>query len=44
MMAKADVFGLFFLRDLAMIKGRPIINTIESSFNVPVDVLDVKDF
>ena len=42
LMAEADVFGLVFLRELATIKGRPIINIIASSFNIPVDVLGVK--
>ena len=42
--AEADVFGIVFLRDLATIKGRSLINIISSSFNVPVTVLGVKDF
>ena len=40
---RADVFGIVFLGDLTTIKGRPLINTIASSFNVPVAVLGVKD-
>ena len=40
--AQADVFFIFFFRYLATIKGRPIINIIASSLNVPVDVLGVK--
>ena len=42
LMAEADVFGLIFLRDLSTIKGRSLINIIESSFNVPVAVLGMK--
>ena len=37
-MVEADVIGLVLLRDLATIKGRPLINIISSSFNVPVAV------
>ena len=44
LMAEADVFGLVFLRYLSTIKVIPLINIIESSFNVPVAVLDVKDY
>ena len=44
MMVEAKVFGLVFLGDLDTIKGRPLINIIASSFNVPVAVLGVKDF
>ena len=43
MMDEADVFGLVFLGDLAKIKGRPLINIIVSSFNVPVNVLGVEN-
>ena len=43
-MARADVFGLVSLVDLTMIKGLPLINSIASSSNVPVDVLVVKYF
>ena len=42
MMDEADVFGLVFLGDLAMIKGRPLIKIVAYSFNVHVDVLGVK--
>ena len=44
MMAEVDIFGLVFLGDLDMTKGRPIINIIASSSNVPVAVLGVKYF
>ena len=44
MMAKADVFGLVFLRDLARIKKFPLIKIIVSSFNVPEAILRVKYF
>ena len=40
--AEADIFCLVFLGDLATIKGSPIINIIESSFNIPVALLGVK--
>ena len=43
LMDEADVFGPVFLRDSSTIKGRPLINIIASSFNVPVAVLGVKD-
>ena len=44
LMDEADVFGPVFLRDSSTIKGRPLINIIASSFNVPVAVLGVKDW
>ena len=42
LIAEADVFGIYLREDMATIKGRPLINIIVSSFNVPMDVLGVK--
>ena len=43
LMERADVLGIFFLRDLANMKGCPLISIIAYSFNVPMAVLVVKD-
>ena len=43
LIAEADVFGIYLREDMATIKGRPLINIIVSSFNVPVNVLGVEN-
>ena len=44
LLAEEDVFDHVFLRDLVVIKKRPLIYIIVSSFKVPVAVLGVKYF
>ena len=40
---EAEIFGLFFLGDGAIISGCPLLNILASAKNIPVDVLEIVD-